>query len=103
MAKLRLTPDPTFKAKVGIPVPGKPVTPVEFTFRWRTATEVETWWEEVKERPLVELIPTMATAWELDDEFNDENIARLCSVYLGAADAIFKTYLDELRGARAKN
>lgn len=103
MAKLKLTPDPTFKAKVGIPVPGKSPVDVEFTFRWRTAEEAEQWYEDTKELRDVELIPTMATAWELDDPFNEENIARLCSSYMGAAVAITRAYVAELRGARAKN
>jgi hypothetical protein len=103
MAKLNLTPNPTFKAKVGIPVPGKGATDVEFTFKWRTAAEAEQWYEDTKELRDVELIPTMATAWELDEPFDEENIARLCSAYMGAAVAITRTYVAELRGARAKN
>ena len=103
MAKLKLTADPTFKAKVGIPVPGKGTTDVEFTFKWRTAEEADAWYEETKDHKDVDLIPTMATGWELDDAFNAENIAKLCSVYMGAAVAITRAYVAELRGARAKN
>jgi hypothetical protein len=45
----------------------------------------------------------MASAWDLDDEFNADNIDRLLQNYGGSGRSIFDTYLRELNGARAKN
>ena len=103
MAKIKLAADPTFTAMVSIPIPGAKPTPVEFTFKHRTKKDVAEWGNALADKPDVDLIKDMASGWELDDEFNDANIAMLCQNYAGAAFAIFETYLEELRGARAKN
>ena len=102
-AKLKLCPDPTFKAYVQVPVPGAGTAPVQFTFKHRSREQVLAWLEEDKEAGDVPTVKAVAIGWDLDDEFNDENIAKLCSNYAGAGFAIVQTYLDELRGARAKN
>lgn len=105
MAKLSLTANPTFKTKVGIPVPGLGTRDVEFTFKHRTRDQVKEWAESVKdsERTDGDGILDIAMGWELDDEFNVENANKLCQSYPGAASAIFFAYLEELRGARSKN
>jgi hypothetical protein len=41
MAKLKLVANPTFRAKVGIPVAGGPEVPVEFVFKHRTKTALD--------------------------------------------------------------
>lgn len=102
MAKIKLCADPTFNAMVPIPIPGAKPTPVQFTFKHRTKKEVAEWGVKL-EKSDVELVKDMASGWELDDAFNDENISQLCDSYAGAAYAIFETYLEELRGARTKN
>lgn len=103
MAKIKLEADPTFKAKVGIPVPGSDPALVEFTFKHRTRDAVMKWLAESQESSDVQSVQDVATAWELDDAFNAENIDRLCQNYAGAGFAIVSAYLEELRGARTKN
>jgi hypothetical protein len=103
MAKLKLNPEPTFKAKVAVPVPGAAAAPVEFTFKWRKRDEVLPWLEAAKDTTDAEIIMDCALAWDLDDEFNAENVERLCNTYQGAGREFVNTYLDELRGVRAKN
>jgi hypothetical protein len=103
MPKLKLTPDPTFKAPVLIPVPGGPDASVVFTFKHRTREQVLAWLEEDKDAGDVPTVNAVALGWDLDDEFNDANIERLCQNYAGAGYAIVNTYLTELRGARTKN
>lgn len=102
-AKLKLTPDPTFKAPVSIPVPGSQDASVVFTFKHRTREAVLAWLEQDKDAGDVATVNAVAMGWDLDDEFNDENINRLCQNYAGAGFAIVNTYLSELRGARTKN
>lgn len=103
MAKIRLTPEPTFKAKVGIPVPGVQLpTKVEFTFKHRDKDALQAWLAIEQTDDLVAVMDC-AVAWENDEPFDDENVGRLLQSYVGAARAIVTTYLDELRGARAKN
>ena len=103
MAKIKLDADPTFACDVNIPVPGNGTTPVKFTFKHRTRKGVVEWLEQDKEANDVAMVEAVATGWELDDTFNAENIAKLCDNYAGAGFAIVQTYLEELRGARAKN
>jgi hypothetical protein len=101
--KLKLNPEPTFKAKVGIPVPGSRPVDVVFTFKHRTREEILEWIQSSRDATAAESVADAAAGWELDDEFTPENIERLCNNYPGAGLAIVQTYLDELRGARSKN
>lgn len=102
MTKLKLAAEPTFKAKVSIPLPGAAPADVEFTFKHRTRDQIVEWLEK-RDTSDIDSVKDCAIGWELDDEFTDENIGRLCQNYLGAGYAIVTTYLTELRGARAKN
>ncbi|KAF1706291.1 phage tail assembly chaperone [Pseudoxanthomonas sacheonensis] len=103
MAKLILTAEPTFKAPVAIPVPGGKTTTVSFTFTWRTRDQAKDWMESIEKMSDEEIVLSAATGWELDDDFNAENVKALCQKFGGSARAIFNTYVDELRGAKAKN
>lgn len=104
MGSLSLNPAPTFIAEVGIPVPGGEPHPVKFTFKHRARDEIVEWHKSTAERDDdVGLFREFVLAWDLDDAFTDENIARLLNNYPGASSAITVGYLRELRGVRAKN
>jgi hypothetical protein len=103
MAKLKLIPDPTFKTVVQIPVPGGEPAPVEFTFKHRDRAAVKAWVETVGDQTDAQMVESCIVGWDLDDELNADNIKRLCDNYVGTGVAVFSAYLDELRGARAKN
>lgn len=103
MAKLKLNPDPTFKTKVGIPVPGGGRPLVEFTFKHRTAEQLAKWGSEVQQATDAETLIDCVVGWDLDDEFTPANVKLFCNNYPGAAYAIVTDYMAELRGARAKN
>lgn len=103
MAKLVLSAEPTFKAPVAIPVPGGAPVSVEFTFRWRTREELVAWSEDMTKRTEGELVHSMCTGWELDDEFTVANVQLLCDKYQQASGALVQAYAEQLRGARAKN
>lgn len=103
MAKLKLNPDPTFKHTIGIPVPGKGNAPVEFTFKHRSGDELEAWIKASSNASDAETILDCALGWDLDDEFSAANVKTFCNNYPGAAYAICKGYMGELKGQRAKN
>lgn len=103
MAKLVLTAEPTFKAPVSIPVPGGKPVPVSFTFKWRTRDEAKDWLESIDALSDEDVVLSVATGWELDDAFDADNVKALCQKFAGAASAIFSTYVEQLRGAKAKN
>lgn len=101
-SKFSLTPSPTFKAKVGIPVPGAGVSDVEFTFKGRTREEFKVFLEN-KDGLKIDAVMEMVSGWELDEPFDKEHVEQLLDNYLGAFDAIQTTYLRELTEARVKN
>lgn len=103
MAKLTLTPNPTFSAKVGIPVPGKGRVQTEFTFKHMSRKDVLAWVEAAKDKSDAEYVMGICTGWELDDAFTLENVEALCNTYMGAGAEIVSTWMAELRGAQVKN
>ncbi|MGH8430341.1 MAG: phage tail assembly chaperone [Solimonas sp.] len=104
MAKLKLNPDPTFKAKVRISVAGadEPVE-VEFTFKHRTKDELQKFIEASASREDADNVLEMASGWELADAFTREAVDVLAQNYITAPRAIFDRYIDELVKAREKN
>lgn len=103
MPKLKLNPDPTFKAKVGIPVPGAGLDFVEFTFKHRTRDELDSFLKTADELRDAALIMEVASGWELVEAFTTENVTRLVQNYIASPQAVFQAYLDELTRAREKN
>lgn len=103
MAKLKLNPDPTFRAKVTIPVPGSADVPVEFEFKHRTRDEMDAFLKKAPELQDAALILEIASGWELSDAFTEDNLNRLAQNYIMAPQAIFHAYLEELTKAKVKN
>lgn len=99
---LKLKPDPTFKAKIGIPVfEGDPV-PVEFTFKHRTQDALKVF-NEGASRPDIDFVMDVITGWDLTDAFTRENVALLLQNYHGAGNAISIGYVKALHGVRLGN
>jgi hypothetical protein len=101
--KLILTPSPTFKAKVSIPVPGSAPVDVEFTFKGRTRTAFKDFVDSLKDREDVDVLMDICSGWELEDAFNRENIEALNESYLGASRAVIEKYFAEITNARLGN
>ena len=101
--KLTLTQNPTFRAKVSIPIPGDKATDVEFTFKARTRDQFKEFIEALKDREDVEVIMDIACGWELDDAWSAENVEKLTQIYIGASKAILEKYITELSNARLGN
>lgn len=102
MAKLKLNPDPTFTAKVAVPVPGGDAE-VKMTFKYRTRDEVRAWMDAKKDESEAEILAEFVLGWDLDDEFELGNIERACKAYPGFYTATITKYLRELAGVREGN
>lgn len=104
-AKLTLTANPSFKADVAIPVPGAGTTDVNFTFKYRDRDAYKEFIERMKDLEDVNLVMEMASGWELSEPFDEENVAKLVKVYIGAPLAILQKYVAEQTGTghRVKN
>lgn len=97
--KLTLTPDPTFKLKVGIPVPGKGAAPVEFTFKYRDKDKMAEWLESLSSYENDgAMVLDIATGWDLAEPFDAENIEKLEKTYPGSVRAITDAYARESTG-----
>lgn len=104
MANFSLTAEPTFTAKVAIPVPGKKATNVEFTFKWRNSDDLKELVEGLGNyKSDTDAVLDMASGWELKDVFDYENVEKMVKNYTGSAAAIINKYLSENSGARTGN
>ena len=98
----KLEPNPTFKAKVGIPVPGqeKPAF-VDFEFKALTRTELEQWFTDSRDKPDEERLPLIIVGWAgVDATYSDESLAKMLDRFPGSSRAIVQKFTDELTGAR---
>jgi hypothetical protein len=101
--KLVLTANPTFKAKVMIPVAGAPAVPVEFTFKHRSKEAFSDWLKNISDKEDPDLVLEVASGWELEDAFDRDNIALMCENYMGAARALIEKYISEQTAAKLGN
>jgi hypothetical protein len=100
---LKLQPNPTFKAKVGIPVPGEDKRPiVTFMFNHMSKAEFDKF--DPKGENDVQTLMRICAGWEgVDADFSQENLSKLCDAYPGSAFTIAEAYAKELHGGRLGN
>ncbi len=103
MAKLKLVANPTFRAKVGIPVAGGAEVPVEFVFKHRTKTALDEWIKSRSDKGDIDSFMEMVEGWDLEDPFNRENVETLLENYIGTALATYRVYVDQLIQSKLKN
>ncbi|MDN8612799.1 phage tail assembly chaperone [Variovorax ginsengisoli] len=107
----KLKADPTFSAKVAIPVAGGASVEVPFTFKHRTKKQFADWLESLEERRKaragenldLEIVLEVIAGWGIDETFSNENVEILLEERIGAAVAIRDKYIDELTKQREKN
>jgi len=103
MAKITLNPNPTFKAKAPIHVPGGRKAEIEFKFKYRDADEFKELMDGLEGRSDVEILMDIAVDWDLDEAFDEKNVEKMTKKYIGSGRSVLATYIDELTGARVKN
>ena len=103
MSKLKLVAEPTFTAKVGIPVAGGDAVEVLLTFRHRTKSALDAWVKDRGEKSDEDTFMGMVSGWELTDEFNTANVKVLLENYIGTGIAAYRVYIDQLVQSKAKN
>lgn len=115
MGKLKLVANPTFTASVPVPVAGGEAVNVEMTFKHRTRKEWDEWIAASKaaseaDPPAavtiddeVKSFMDIVVGWELEEQFNKDNIALLLQNYYGAGHAAVRVYSSELWNSKAKN
>lgn len=104
-----LTPKPTFKADVTIPVAGGKGGKITFIFKHKGKKDLRTFFEDLgKEenagRSDVDALLELVEGWEgVDQPFSEDNFELLLDAYPGAVMALLETYRKELTEGRAKN
>lgn len=98
MTNFKLQPDPTFKAKVRVPVAGAAPAEVVFTFKHRSKSDFDRFMAQSEGRPDADFLLDIAEDWDLADAFTRENLELLVQNYGGAAVAISSTYVTQLSG-----
>lgn len=127
--KFKIAQDPTFTVPVTIDRAGGGSIEVGFTFKYRTQSEVaellEQWEKrrqgvaddlEEKGEPLdmkqrvetrigieVKEVADLVSAWEFDDECNEESIGRLLQSIMTALTSIKNSYFEGLNPVRLGN
>lgn len=99
----KLQAEPTFDAKVSIPVAGGKSVPVVFTFKHRLAKDLLDWDKAIKEKTDAEAFADMVVGWEIDEPFTPENVQVLLANRIGLPRAVYEVYIEELTRAREKN
>lgn len=104
MPKFTLRPDPTFRRKVAIPIPGEDKeAQVEFVFKFRTREQLAELYEALGNRDRAAMVMEMATGWELADPFTEDNVRLLDSTYIGSLERVVAAYWEEHTKALEKN
>lgn len=102
----KLKADPTFKAKVAIPVPGGEPKNVIFIFKHRTRSGLNDWIADpkVKEMGDLDFLMEFVLGWEdVDAEFSRDALHTMIENFGGASTRIRDAYLAELTAARMGN
>lgn len=103
MPKISINPAPTFKKAVPVPDPGNGFVDVVLTFKHRSKKAMDEFIASVKERSDVENFMAMVVGWELEDEFNLDNVTALLDGRMGTSVSAFETYVNELTKFRKGN
>lgn len=109
MANLKLIADPTFTAKVAIPVAGCASVPVEFQFKHRTKKELANFIQSCEGREDAAIFKDCVMGWDLVDasgtsvSLSDASIVTFLDNYIGASVAVYQHYIEELVKAKEKN
>lgn len=102
--KFKLQPDPTFKAKADIPVPGAEPAPLQLEFKHFSQSGWDAYLKEHDGIKVRDALFDVVVGWEIDGvPFSREAFDTLLDEYPGAEAAIWNAYHAERFGNRAKN
>lgn len=93
---------PDFPITVKFQLPNGVEAEIKFTAKHRSASEIQSLYarEDVKDH---EFITEIASGWDLEDEFNQENAKKLVDQFPASALALTQSYMAALAGVRVKN
>lgn len=108
MTVIKLNPDPTFKASVGVSIAGyaEPV-PVDFEFKYFPADERAAFFKKLDDEgtSIAETLERLVVGWgkQIDTEFSVESLRVFLRNYPASGNDIWHGYLREIGGSKVKN
>lgn len=103
---LKLLANPTFRAKVDIPLPGGEKASFVGVFKHRTADELREFstGDAARERTDLQTAMEMLVGWEeVEADFSEAAVAQMLQQFHAAARVLGDTYVRELMQARLGN
>lgn len=101
----KLTPNPTFTAKVPLSVPGqdKPAN-VDIEFKHLSRPKIKTYFEGLEGKTDTDALGEIIIGWKgIDEDYSPEALQELLDNYPAAAGELFEAFRKELMEARRKN
>lgn len=102
-----LQPDPTFRKRVRLPIPGKRKAgqTIEFEFRHKDQDALQAWLESIRDgRTEADALDEIIVRWwGPDEEYSREVLAKACKQLPALAATILQAYTRELTEAEAGN
>ena len=100
----KLQPNPTFKAKVDITLPGAQAAAIEIEFKHLSRSGIKAYFEGLDGKTDAEALGAIIVGWSgIDAAYSAENLAALLDNYPTASVELFDAYRRELMEARRKN
>lgn len=105
MSKFKIKQVDDFKLPISFIMPNGEEAKFTFTVKHKRAKDVANLFNlEADKLPTdVEFIKMFATGWDLEEEFNDENLQDLVDFFPGCVASFSHTYTSALAGNRVKN
>lgn len=93
---------PDFPLSVKFKMPNGVEAEIKFTVKHKSGSEIQAMYarEDIKD---FEFITEIASGWDLDDEFNNENAKKLVDNFPASALGLTQAYMAALAGVRVKN
>lgn len=94
---------PDFQLPVKFVLPNGVEAKFAFTVKALTSSELNATLKDASNQTGAQFIKSLASGWELEDEFSDENINKLVDLYPAVVGGLISTYTQALAGYRVKN
>ena len=94
---------PDFPLPVKFVLPNGVEATFAFTVKALTSSELNATLKNAEKQTGAQFVKSLASGWELEDEFNDENINELVDRYPAVVGGLISNYTQALAGYRVKN
>lgn len=101
--KFNLSRLPDFKLPVSFTMPNGVDAEIVFTVKHRSTTEMQELYGKADMLKDIDYIKEIVSGWDLDEEFNDENVLQLIQLFPGVVLKVSAAYMSALVGQRVKN